>query len=53
MEGLHELKGVWENKPLVDGVDIASKIAGSTSARIRPLRDVIDFPNYLEFYWKG
>jgi hypothetical protein len=45
--------GKWEEKPLVDGVNFQDKIAGATSAKIRPLKDVMDFPNYLEFYWKG
>ena len=43
--------GKWKNTPLVYGTKPETE--GATSARIRPLMDVMDFPNYLEAFWTG
>lgn len=43
--------GKWTNVPLVDG-RLVPDFAGATQTRLRDLKDVMDFPEYLEFYWK-
>ena len=44
--------GKWENTPLINGVRPPAKIDG-TAARTRPLKDVMDFPEYLEKHYNG
>lgn len=43
--------GKWKDTPLLNGVWPPTKIDG-TAAKIRTLKDVMDFPEYLEKYHK-
>lgn len=43
--------GKWEDTPLLNGVRPPTKIEG-TAAKIRPLKDVMDFVEYLEKYYR-
>ncbi len=42
--------GKWEDTLLLNGVRPPAKIDG-TAAKVRALKDVIDFPEYLEKHW--
>ncbi len=42
--------GKWEYTPLLNGIRPPAKIEG-TAAKIRTLKDVMDFPEYLEKHW--
>lgn len=42
--------GKWEDTPLINGVRPPIKIDG-TAAKTRPLKDVMDFPEFLEQQW--
>jgi len=41
--------GKWEHTPFINGYRPWDKIEG-TRARVRPLKDVMEFPEYLEKY---
>jgi hypothetical protein len=42
--------GIWEDTPLIGNEKPPAKIDGS-AAKIHNLKDVLDFPQYLEEYW--
>ncbi len=43
--------GKWTNTPLINGYVPASKIDG-TAAKVRFIKDVMDFPEFLEKHFK-
>jgi len=44
-------QGKWENTPMLSGF-VKPEMGQATSAKTRPLKDVMDFPDYLDKYYK-
>ncbi len=43
-------EGKWENTPMIEGFRPPERLQ-ATAARTRPLKEVMDFPEYLEKHW--